>query len=477
MHNSVPAQLWTALIVTRREVRDQFRDWRIIFPIILLTLFFPVLMNFTARQAVGFVERYGAPIIGERLLPFLLLVVGFFPISISLVIALESFIGEKERNSIEPLLISPLRDWQLYSGKLLAAIVPPLLASYLGISVYLLSTYLQIGWLPEADLLLQIVVLTTVQALVMVSGAVVISSQTTSVRAANLLASFIILPFALLIQAEAVVMFWGRNSALWWVIFGLIVIAGLLIRTGISHFNREELLGKELDSINLSWGWFYFKTAFIGKADSVGEWYRADIRDAIRKINLPVLLMTVALFTGVGVGASQARVYVLPADLINLQNLDEGFIDGFSAVQFFSASGVITVWLHNIRAILIASILGVISFGVLGIIVLMLPLFLIGYFMASMATVGLSPLTFLTALVLPHGILEIPAIIIAGAAILRLGATLAAPANGSTVGEAWLQSFADWAKVMIGLVIPLLLGAAALEVLVTPRLAIRILGG
>jgi uncharacterized membrane protein SpoIIM required for sporulation len=257
----------------------------------------------------------------------------------------------------------------------------------------------------------------------------------------------------------------------------LIVIAGLLIRTGISHFNREELLGKELDSINLSWGWFYFKTAFIGKADSVGEWYRADIRDAIRKINLPVLLMTVALFTGVGVGASQARVYVLPADLINLQNLDEGFIDGFSAVQFFSASGVITVWLHNIRAILIASILGVISFGVLGIIVLMLPLFLIGYFMASMATVGLSPLTFLTALVLPHGILEIPAIIIAGAAILRLGATLAAPANGSTVGEAWLQSFADWAKVMIGLVIPLLLGAAALEVLVTPRLAIWILGG
>jgi uncharacterized membrane protein SpoIIM required for sporulation len=73
-------------------------------------------------------------------------------------------------------------------------------------------------------------------------------------------------------------------------------------------------------------------------------------------------------------------------------------------------------------------------------------------------------------------LLEIPAIVIAGAAILRLGATLAAPANGNTVGEAWLQSFADWAKVMIGLVIPLLLGAAAIEVLVTPRLAVWLLG-
>ncbi|MGD9092685.1 MAG: stage II sporulation protein M, partial [Anaerolineales bacterium] len=435
-----------------------------------------VLMNFTARQAVGFVERYGAPIIGERLIPFLLLVVGFFPISISLVIALESFVGEKERRSIEPLLISPLSDWQLYLGKLLAAIVPPLMASYLGITVYLLSIYFQIGWQPEPALLVQIFVLTTVQALVMVSGAVAISSHTTSVRAANLLASFIILPFALLIQAEAVVMFWGRSSALWWVIFGLIVIAVLLIRTGVSHFNREELLGKEFDSVNLSWGWFYFKSAFIGKASSFRQWYKREIRSAIDKISIPGFLMAIALVMGAGIGARQASVFVLPPDLLNLQDLDKGFLEGLGTVQFFSVSGVLSVWLHNIRAILIATVLGAFSFGVLGVIVLMLPLFLIGYFMASMATAGLPPLTFLTALVLPHGLLEIPAIVIAGAAILRLGATLAAPANGNTVGEAWLQSFADWAKVMIGLVIPLLLGAAAIEVLVTPRLAVWLLG-
>ena len=42
-----------AMIVTRREVHDQFRDWRIIFPVVALTLLFPALMNFTARQAVN----------------------------------------------------------------------------------------------------------------------------------------------------------------------------------------------------------------------------------------------------------------------------------------------------------------------------------------------------------------------------------------------------------------------------------------
>jgi hypothetical protein len=53
------------LIITRREVRDQFRDWRIIFPIIILTLFFPGLMNFTAERLVSFVERYGAGIVSD----------------------------------------------------------------------------------------------------------------------------------------------------------------------------------------------------------------------------------------------------------------------------------------------------------------------------------------------------------------------------------------------------------------------------
>jgi len=127
------SKMQTALIITRREIRDQFRDWRIIIPILLLTLIFPAIMNFTADQAVQFVEDYGATIIGDRLIPFLLMIVGFFPISISLVIALESFVGEKERRSIEPLLSTPLSDWQLYVGKLLAVLVPPLLASFLGI--------------------------------------------------------------------------------------------------------------------------------------------------------------------------------------------------------------------------------------------------------------------------------------------------------------------------------------------------------
>jgi len=95
----------------------------------------------------------------------------------------------------------------------------------------------------------------------------------------------------------------------------------------------------------------------------------------------------------------------------------------------------------------------------------------------TMAATGLPPLTFFTALVLPHGVLEIPAILLTGAAILRLGAAMVAPAYGKTIGESWLAALADWAKIVVGLVVPLFLGAAILEIFVTPRVAIWLLGG
>ncbi|MGB9673945.1 MAG: ABC transporter permease, partial [Anaerolineales bacterium] len=181
-------ELWSgASLIARREIRDQLRDWRILVPILLLTLFFPVLMNFTANSLVSFVEKYNAPLIGDRLIPFLLMIVGFFPISISLVIALESFVGEKERLTIEPLLCTPLSDPQIFLGKLWASLFLPLSASYLGILVYLGGIWTLLGWRAPLSFLVLIFVLTTVQGLVMVSGAVVISTHTTSVRAANLL--------------------------------------------------------------------------------------------------------------------------------------------------------------------------------------------------------------------------------------------------------------------------------------------------
>ena len=477
--------MWTdfrkAMIITRREVRDQFRDWRIIAPIIILTIFFPGLMNFTAQQAVDFVGKYGAPIIADRLIPFLLMVVGFFPISVSLVIALESFVGEKERRSIEPLLSSPLTDVQLYLGKLMAVMFPPLIGSFLGIAVYLIGVYRQVGWAPDFTLLIQVIGLAVVQSLVMVSGAVVVSSQTTSVRAANLLASFIIIPMALLLVGESMIMFWAKYEVLWWAIFGQAIIAWLLIRTGIAHFNREELLGKELDSINLKWAWQVFRGAFWGEnTSSPWQWWRVNVWGILKELKWALVLVLLITIGAVFVGISQADVFPIPAGLLDWGNLEEGLVTGiedFGPIRFFSVQGLGIIFLHNLRAIALDTLLGIFSFGVLGIITLILPFSIIGYFTAIVGQTGLSPSLFLAGFVLPHGIFEIPAIILTGALIIRLGLTLVTPNKNYTIGEAWIRTLADWTRLILFLVIPLLVVAAFLEVFVTPRIALALFGG
>ena len=474
------AKLEPVWIVMRREMRDQLRDWRIVAPIVILTLFFPFLMNFTARQVLGFVEQYGANLLAERFIPFLLMIVGFFPITVSLVIALESFAGETERHSIEPLLASPLTDQQLYLGKLLASLVPPVLASYLGVLVYLIGIYRGTTWRPAPDFLLLVLILTFVQALVMVAGAVVVSTQTTSVRAANLLASFIVVPMALLIQGESVVMLWADYGVLWWAVLGQALLAALLVRMGVTHFNREELLGREIDALNFRWGWRVFRGSFLGQARTVRQWLGVEIPGTLRRLRIPIALMALLLTAGVFIGEAQVKRLGLSPGTFSLEqlgSLDDTFLERFRQIGFFSVGNVAYIWMHNLRAAALAWFLGAFTFAVGGILLLMLPLSLIGFLAGVAALSGLNPWLFFAAFTLPHGLLEIPAILITGAAILQVGATFVTPARGQTIGEAWLRAMADWVKVTLVLVVPLFLGAAALEVFLTPRFALWVLGG
>ena len=461
-----------AFVIARREVRDQLRDWRIIFPVLGLTIFFPFLMNITAKMAENFVSQYGASIIADRMIPFLLMIVGFFPISVSLVIALETFVGEKERGSIEPLLNTPLKDWQLYLGKLLAAIVPPLLSSFLGMAVYILGLRLQHLNLPELPLLFQIFTITIVQAVLMVSGAVVVSSQATSVRAANLLASFIIIPIALLIQAESVVMFWGNYQTLWLVVFGLLILTILFIRVGLAHFQREELLGREIDVLNFRWGWSVFKRSFLGDARNIKVWYLRVLPGTIQKMGKPAVVMVILL--GIAVYLGTLQVNTLPPQIFKTNRglIDSNLQDLIHAWPLFSIAPVLAIWWQNVRVLLLSLVLGLFSFGVLGVMPSMATFAILGYLTSMFAGTGIPVSHYLLGFIVPHGLVEIPAVILAGAAVIRMGAILATPTPNRTIAEVWIACLADWFKVMLGAVIPMLLVAAAIEAWITPRIAL-----
>jgi uncharacterized membrane protein SpoIIM required for sporulation/ABC-type transport system involved in multi-copper enzyme maturation permease subunit len=486
--------LANTLIITRREVRDSLRDWRIVTPIVLLTLIFPALMAFTSEVGANIAVVWGvgqnANVIMGQLVPFSLMIVGFFPISFSLVVALESFVGERERRSIEPLLSMPISDGALYLGKLLSSVTVPLLASYLGIGIYFVGLVLYSEYVISSEVLILIVVLTTMEALVMVSGAVVVSSQTTSVRAANLVASFIIIPVALLLQVEAVFFFWRQYEVLWALVAVLCVVNLMLIRTGMRIFNREELLSREFDEISLARVWRTFRHIFsclpasvylprdgAGAPLSIGRLYRHDLPQLMRLQRVPIMIAAAAVVGGLAVGWAVAQLYPLPAgpiDVAGMGNFDwTGEMPDVPLLPGFDPSGI---FMHNLRVVGISLLLAPLSFGSVPLLMPLPAMLLVGFFAGEAAFVGLNPLAFLIVFIMPHGILELPAIVLATAFGLRLGASIMSPPLGFSVTEGLLLSIADLIKVFFLLVLPMLFLAAVLEVYLTPLVVMRFFG-
>jgi len=483
--------LSNALIITRREVRDSLRDWRIITPILILTFAFPFLAQAVAASFSNFLEGYGADLIGDRTIPFLLMIVGFFPISISLVIALETFVGEKERRSLEPLLSTPLTNTELYIGKTLSAMIPPLMASFGGMTVYLLTLLGgELAWRPEPMLVLQIFLLTIIQALVMVTGAVVVSSQTTSTRAANLLASFIIIPMTLIINGESIIMFLAPDAesprgigALWAIIVGMAVAVVLLLRLGNSIFNREELLGRSIDAINFSstlkriWGHMIAVDEHGNRAENLLDWYRRAIPYSLRQ-SRQAIFITIGVFTvyfiiGFVVALQpQWQVTLPPQDSLGEFSTPVLQQNISAQVNESALSFIIT---QNGRVLLGTLILSMFSFGIAAYVIPPVTFTVLGYLFSIILISGWNPLIFFVG-ILPHGIVEIPIIVIATAVSFRLGSIITRPPNRQTIGSALTMALGDAIKVSLGVVIPGLIIAALLEVYLTPRLLAMVLG-
>ena len=467
-------------LLAGRELRDQLRDWRVLLPMMILTLIFPFLMNEFARETVDFLNQYNANLVLDRLVPISVMIIGFFPITVSLVVALESFVGEKERGTIEPLLTAPFDDWQLYFGKLLVGVVTPLAASYTSIGLYLWMIHRQGLTFPDGLVMLQLMLLTTAHAVLMVSAAIVISVQSTSVKAANLLASFIVIPVAILMQGEAVLLFWGSETVLWLAIAGVAIISLLLIRVGIAHFEREYLLGREIDTLNLRWVLRTFWKNFKGDAHSLREWYSRTVRDSLRRV-LPAFLLIVVL-AGVSVwlsytwtidNASETISKASTKDLAKLEENIEELPDLASMREHLSAS---FLFMNNTRSMVVIFLAGLTSFSVLGVMIYMLNIALIGGVYAILELLGISPVPIFLAGILPHGIFELPALMLGSAVVLYIGAVFVTPQTGKSMGEVIVEMLADWAKIFAGVVVPLLAIAALIEAYVTPEILLRVLG-
>src|SRR6266566_5509003 len=231
-----------AQLVAARDLRDAISELRLIIAMVGLGLAIPIACAIGVR---GLALYGGGTAVVNRLSLVGAFFVVFIPASFSLVLALESFVGERERTTLEVLLSTPLREAEIYLGKVVAVLTVSLALCYGGLSVYGLVTFTGLGYFP-LGILLALALSTICQVAAMVAGAVIISLNARTMRAANVMASFIILPMSLVLQIEAALILLGRAEFLWCFALLMTVVAVVLLRMGFSGFSREALLARDV---------------------------------------------------------------------------------------------------------------------------------------------------------------------------------------------------------------------------------------
>src|SRR5262249_53327364 len=59
------------------------------------------------------------------------------PVALTSTVAADSFVGEKERDTLEPLLAAPVSNAQLFVAKLAAAVIPAVLGTWFGVALFM----------------------------------------------------------------------------------------------------------------------------------------------------------------------------------------------------------------------------------------------------------------------------------------------------------------------------------------------------
>lgn len=263
-------------LIARRELREILRDYNLALPVFLLPGLMGILGGMTAfGSATGSSSAVGA-VVGtlavqqlpepalvyfanldlsnqEKTIALLLKAVAIplfwvLPVALTSAIAADSFVGEKERDTLEPLLATPISDRSLFAGKLLTAVIPAVAGTWFGVLVFSLlvalsrSPFYPPFLLSDSDWVLSCLVLVPLMAILAAGVAALISARVASFRAAYQLNGLLVLPIILILIPQTVVLFLITARALLYIAAALVVADLAVLAFGLGIFDRERLL-------------------------------------------------------------------------------------------------------------------------------------------------------------------------------------------------------------------------------------------
>ena len=246
------------VVILRKEFREIIQQRILLYSILLPPLLFVVLpLIFLERSSNGSnasslhvpslqgltLHEYTQGVIGTAFSNVFILLSMIVPS----IIAAYSIIGEKSNRTLEPLLATPVRRWQLLAGKILAALLPAVLVTWVSGGLFIaelaivtdanvVSHVVTGGWL------ILFLAGTPLLGLIAVSVMTAISSRVNDTRTAQQLSIWAVVPIIGIILGELSGQF--DLTALVAVIACLILIPlAILLTWGAAQlFQRETIL-------------------------------------------------------------------------------------------------------------------------------------------------------------------------------------------------------------------------------------------
>lgn len=177
---------------------------------------------------------------------FLLLLV-LTPIAGAMSVAAYTVIGEKQARTLEPLLATAITTFELLAAKILGSLIPAVALAVAGFLVYLglVATFAESGVfrvLLAPRSLAIVFVLGPLAALAALQLAVCVSSRVNDARSAQQIGALIILPLTALLVAQLMGSVELTGSVLMLVTTLLVIVNAVLMRIGITLFDRESIL-------------------------------------------------------------------------------------------------------------------------------------------------------------------------------------------------------------------------------------------
>ncbi len=169
------------------------------------------------------------------------------PVMIPVSISAYSIVGEKTTRSLEPLLATPITTMELLAGKMIAAMIPAVLATWISFGIFLLGAWFMVSnvvfmLLLDPLWLLAIFLVGPLLALMGVSVSIMVSSRVNDPRVAEQLSGAVVLPIILLVVGQSMGLIL-LSKELILLVGGLIALldVGLVYFSG-KAFVRETIL-------------------------------------------------------------------------------------------------------------------------------------------------------------------------------------------------------------------------------------------